>query len=255
MNATRTSLQFNIGICRLFPGEKLPPGDPRWGQHTHSFMKETHTIESLAKAIAVDGYAISAVMKDDHRQRDNFVSAQHLGLDHDLGTWESSIEGLLADRFIAHHAAIIHETASSSPDNPRSRAIFILDQPITDSKQYRLAAEALIWKFRTADEHCKDEARLFFGRKNARHVVLGNVLYRDVLQEQVIESYLRDKASNNGHNGAGPISDAIIDGERNNTLTSLAGSMRHRGMGEAAILAALRVENETRCQPPWRIRN
>ena len=40
------------------------------------------------------------------------------------------------------------------------------------------------------------------------------------------------------------------EGERNVGLTSLAGSMRHRGMGEEAILAALRIENGKRCDPP-----
>lgn len=37
---------------------------------------------------------------------------------------------------------------------------------------------------------------------------------------------------------------------RNNTLTSLAGSMRRRGMSEAAIEAALQAENESKCDPP-----
>ena len=42
----------------------------------------------------------------------------------------------------------------------------------------------------------------------------------------------------------------IIEGARNNALTSLAGSMRRRGMTEEAIYAALSVENEQRCNPP-----
>lgn len=42
----------------------------------------------------------------------------------------------------------------------------------------------------------------------------------------------------------------IPKGERNATLTSLAGSMRRRGMGQAAIEAALRAENAERCDPP-----
>ncbi|MDD3580091.1 MAG: bifunctional DNA primase/polymerase [Desulfobacca sp.] len=42
----------------------------------------------------------------------------------------------------------------------------------------------------------------------------------------------------------------ILDGQRNLTLTSLAGTMRRRGFGEAAIRAALEVENRARCQPP-----
>jgi len=48
---------------------------------------------------------------------------------------------------------------------------------------------------------------------------------------------------------------AVIDpvyeeGGRNDKLTSLAGSMRKRGMSEPAILAALREENKEKCLPP-----
>jgi putative DNA primase/helicase len=42
----------------------------------------------------------------------------------------------------------------------------------------------------------------------------------------------------------------IVDGHRNATLTSWAGSMRKRGLSEGAILAALCHENESRCKPP-----
>ena len=42
----------------------------------------------------------------------------------------------------------------------------------------------------------------------------------------------------------------IPEGERNETLTSLAGTMRRRGMTPGAIFAALRHENRARCNPP-----
>ncbi len=42
----------------------------------------------------------------------------------------------------------------------------------------------------------------------------------------------------------------IPESGRNNTLTSLAGSMRRKGMGEAAIEAALQAENIDKCDPP-----
>jgi hypothetical protein len=42
----------------------------------------------------------------------------------------------------------------------------------------------------------------------------------------------------------------IPDGQRNATLTSLAGAMQRRGMSQPSIVAALTVENETRCNPP-----
>lgn len=42
----------------------------------------------------------------------------------------------------------------------------------------------------------------------------------------------------------------LIQGNRNDGLTSLAGFMRHGGMTESEILAALCVANETRCEVP-----
>lgn len=49
---------------------------------------------------------------------------------------------------------------------------------------------------------------------------------------------------------AQPIGDVIPTGQRDTVLTSLAGTMRRRGMSEAAILAALQEENAARCDPP-----
>jgi putative DNA primase/helicase len=52
------------------------------------------------------------------------------------------------------------------------------------------------------------------------------------------------------HGGAPPLPDVIQEGERDQLLTSLAGSMRRRGASEGAILAALREENDQRVDPP-----
>ena len=49
---------------------------------------------------------------------------------------------------------------------------------------------------------------------------------------------------------AGSVSSRIPEGQRNNTLASLAGTMRRRGMGPDSIVAALLSENEQRCDPP-----
>ena len=48
----------------------------------------------------------------------------------------------------------------------------------------------------------------------------------------------------------GPLPDGVPLGARNDHLTRQAGAMRRRGMGEAAIAAALLVENGDRCRPP-----
>jgi putative DNA primase/helicase len=51
-------------------------------------------------------------------------------------------------------------------------------------------------------------------------------------------------------NGSAVISGAIPEGHRNDTLMSLAGTMRRRGMGAEEIEAALLVTNIKRCDPP-----
>jgi hypothetical protein len=55
----------------------------------------------------------------------------------------------------------------------------------------------------------------------------------------------------NGKRDRGRVREGPIpEGQRNDTLTSRAGSMRSVGFSEAAIAAALKVENRDRCQPP-----
>ncbi len=51
-------------------------------------------------------------------------------------------------------------------------------------------------------------------------------------------------------NAADPTIEKIREGARNSTLTSLAGTMRRRGMTAEAIEAALLAENSARCDPP-----
>ncbi|GIW51244.1 MAG: hypothetical protein KatS3mg081_0599 [Gemmatimonadales bacterium] len=58
------------------------------------------------------------------------------------------------------------------------------------------------------------------------------------------------KAAAKAHQPAGRLLGILPEGSRNVALTSLAGSLRRRGASEEAILAALRVENATRCKPP-----
>jgi putative DNA primase/helicase len=53
-----------------------------------------------------------------------------------------------------------------------------------------------------------------------------------------------------GRNDPEHMLQVILEGQRNATLSQIAGGMRRWGCGEEAILAALLVENATRCTPP-----
>ena len=63
--------------------------------------------------------------------------------------------------------------------------------------------------------------------------------------------WLRQELHNRARDqkAAAPLPDKIPEGKRNDTLTSLAGSMRRRRASEAVILAAL-LEQNASCAPP-----
>ena len=161
-------LDFGIAINRLWPGEKLPQGDPRWGPYSRAFYCEILTISSLIDNIRA-GYSFSPVMKGGHRKQNNFISAQHIGLDDDRGIPESSIDALAQEPFLANYAAFLYETLSSTPEHPKSRMVFLLDQAITDVAQYREAQQALGWLFSGTDRSCHEHSRFFYGRTGPSH--------------------------------------------------------------------------------------
>ncbi|ADZ85422.1 bifunctional DNA primase/polymerase [Cellulosilyticum lentocellum] len=45
----------------------------------------------------------------------------------------------------------------------------------------------------------------------------------------------------------------VFEGSRNNHLTSLAGTLRRKGMSESGIIVALMAENEANCEPPLEV--
>jgi len=63
--------------------------------------------------------------------------------------------------------------------------------------------------------------------------------------------WLLDKLTRPAPPAPTTIPDKIGKGQRHKTLTSLAGSMRRRGCGPDEILAAIRITNSTRCDPPY----
>jgi len=190
---------FAVSINRTLPGIKLTPGDRRWSAYNGAFQRDTHTAETLLAEIQ-KGHAFCCALgrcqldhcggqwccprrKDDphhcgrpvgYRKTSHFVSGQTLELDFDKGDETSSIPCLLADPFIAKHAAFLYSTLSSTPQAPRSRVVFILEGPITDPVRYRKARAALLREFLGSDQAIKDVARFLYGSDpktgESRHV-------------------------------------------------------------------------------------
>ncbi len=81
----------------------------------------------------------------------------------------------------------------------------------------------------------------------------GNIYQgRDTIQERQEELDALFIETFGGSNEPTPESqgEPIQEGQRNSTLLSLAGSMRHKGMTAGEIESALMVVNQGRCQPP-----
>jgi hypothetical protein len=63
-------------------------------------------------------------------------------------------------------------------------------------------------------------------------------------------AWLLEDAAERRNGTAEPVDELIPEGKRHQTLLSLAGSMRRRGMSGDEIAAALQAVNERRCRPP-----
>ncbi|MGE5618091.1 MAG: phage/plasmid primase, P4 family [Sphingomonadaceae bacterium] len=64
-----------------------------------------------------------------------------------------------------------------------------------------------------------------------------------------VDALIAEVFGSNGHTAA-PIPGKIPQGQRNSTLTSLAGSLRRRGLSEDVIERALLAVNAAQCEPP-----
>lgn len=117
------------------------------------------------------------------RHQTNFASSQLMGVDFDNGP---DVDGLLQDDFVQQYAFLCYATASSTDAAPRSRALFMLDQTITDQALWKKLMRRLLYHFDSADidEACKDPVRIFYGSDKPGHSFAANA----VLPLAVLES-------------------------------------------------------------------
>lgn len=108
-----------------------------------------------------------------------------------------------------------------------------------------------------SDPNAKDRARVlrlagFYHRKDPNKPHLVRVYGESGLPPykwQTVKEHL-PPVINDRKQSADPVSGAIIDGARNSTLTSIAGTMRRRGLNADEIAPALHAINQKRCAPP-----
>lgn len=176
---------YKIAVSRYSLEKKIPTGSEFWPKFNASFENRLLEPQDILDHV-YNGQAITTQHKDNWRTSANYVCGQHLGLDFDHA---GDMFTLINDKFISKYAAFLYTTISHTEEEPRCRAIFLLDQPIMQAKNYTLAASALLWMFGTADRQCKDAVRFFYGSKYCQFQVLDNVLPLELVK-RLIANYL-----------------------------------------------------------------
>jgi len=215
---------YKLAVSRYVLTQKIPGGHELWPKFNASFDNMELGVSRIAEAV-YDGHAITTQHKNKWRNSENYLCGQYLGLDFDHEDESSTIDHLLKDEFIGRYASFLYTTISHKPEAPRARAIFLLDTPIMQAKNYVLAASSLLWLFGTADRACRDACRFFYGAPGCRLEMLNNVLPLTVVQ-RLIGQYL--------------------DTGRNER-TKQAGSVYHAPTSQQEVETALRLI------PPWQI--
>lgn len=166
---------------------KIPVGDPVWGQFNASFTNRELELIDIANEIYT-AHPFTTWHSNSWRNLKNYQLGQHIGIDFDTEDQRSALQQLAKDKFIAKYAALIYTTPSHTPEAPRARVLFLLDQPIHQAKNYGLAVTALLWLFGSADRQCKDACRFFYGSRNCDIEWLDKVLPLDKVKE-IIKQY------------------------------------------------------------------
>lgn len=162
---------------------KLPAGDPRWEKLADGWICTEGTQWDIAAWIG-GGFPWCAWM-DGRRRSDNFMAGQLIGVDFDeMSPAYKTLPELARHPFIAKYGLLLYHTPSSTPEDPRVRVVFGLDQPIESAKGYEAAARMVLSLFPWADQSTKDAARFFYGAHGSEPVVLGRQLPLAVLRTQ-----------------------------------------------------------------------
>lgn len=165
---------FKIAISNIALHGKIPAGDARWGQFNDSFDNLELDVMDIANAIYT-GRSFTT-WHNGRRCIDNFVLGQHIAVDMDSGDKRSSFDLLKRHEFVRMYGNLIYSTPSHTEQAPRSRILFLLDQPITDSIAYQAAAKFICSLFDGCDSACTDASRFFYGSLNCNIELMHQIL-------------------------------------------------------------------------------
>ena len=118
------------------------------------------------------GHAFSAHFREGYRKTPNFICSDFIAADVD---GNMSIDQAVATPFVRDFASFIYTTPSHSNDRHRFRIVFLLDETICQSGEWKNCLLGLALKL-GSDLSIKDAGRMFFGNSRAFVVKIGKLL-------------------------------------------------------------------------------
>ena len=125
------------------------------------------SVASLAYSVGATGHTFAPAQYNGNRSSENWISQQVFPIDIDDGLTIPSF--LQRCQTLDIHPAFIYTTFRHTTAAHRYRAVFVMDQVITDDRVREFINRMFLAAFPEADAKCVDGARIFFGGAGIAH--------------------------------------------------------------------------------------
>lgn len=159
---------FKFGLNRHFTGK---PSKTATINYAINWEPSEVTAEELIAHIR-QGFAFTAQFRDSYRKTANFICSDFVAADFD-GTM--TLDEAQALPFVRQHCSFLYTTPSHTTDHHRFRAVFLLDETITDAKVWADCLYGLAIRL-GSDRSIKDAGRMFFGSPDCEVIQIGGRL-------------------------------------------------------------------------------
>lgn len=182
---------INFMLSTELRGKAPPEFD--WRRFYSSFKLAQGSPHDLAAAVYT-GFAFTPVYKNRRRKEENFHEAYHLAFDLDTQDERSSLDFIMRPgTFSWMFCSFAYSTPSSTPDKPKSRVVFIFQQPVTSAEAMREIYAAVAWRLHddglVTDKQCGDPLRLYYGSPGCDVIGNWSLLADDALAYLITEYY------------------------------------------------------------------
>ena len=151
---------FRVGLSNAFHNKENLTGNK--AAMAGSFKVHEVTPEQFIVHVLAGKAWTPGTFTGNHRVKTKLISAQIIALDCDD---HISVDNAIMEFLICEYALLIHASPSSTPEHPKTRVIFLLQEPIDQCERYETITRGMLAHFAhlRPDKACKDVARFFYG--------------------------------------------------------------------------------------------